>query len=136
MCALSIAPPTVDLIFFGENVNTTCKIVSKCRMSLKEIARHSTVALIWVSGHRAIDDSCKGDDLAKAGASIETTIVICELLLRIVIEDEASCFQTCKIWPDMDISRVRTTINLSRHHLRKVTGIITGHRPLDTETSP
>ena len=113
-------------------------------MSLEEIARHSLVTLNWVPRHRDIPGNCMADSLAYAGTTLNrdgSTYNVGVSLPRskqliahkfhIIASQrglvETTCGETRKIWPIIDEKRTRRALQLSRHHLRKLIAVITGH---------
>ena len=126
------------------NVYTTSKIVQECRASLEEIARHSSVTLIWVPGHRDIDGNCRADMLASAGTTLDrigpncdigVSLTTCKQLISHNLynkatarwRSESTCSESRKIWPNMDGQRSKQLLKLPRIHIRNLIGVITGH---------
>jgi len=54
-----------------DSFTTNSKTISECRKSLNEMATHLRNNLIWVPGHRNIEDNCIADELARQGTTAD-----------------------------------------------------------------
>ncbi|XP_053960810.1 uncharacterized protein LOC128865000 [Anastrepha ludens] len=128
---------------------THSDVVRSCLLSLNEISVQNSVQVIWIPGHSGFEGNCKADELARAGAAqsnvsnlptIHIPLSTCKLLIDREFHSiadrrwrvETTCVTTRQIGPSYNLKQTKTLISLSKHELRHIISLITGHCLLGT----
>jgi len=132
-----------------DSFTTNSKTISECRKSLNEMATHLRNNLIWVPGHRNIEDNCIADELARQGTTADILrgkdtvgmpMATCKLHLRQRLytlsnnrwNSISTCHNSRLTWPNYNSKRTKTLLQCSREDISTFLNALTGHCPLGT----
>lgn len=126
----------------------TSGLVMDCITALNEVSTSNALEISWIKGHQGNEGNEKADELARQGSGccpygpepiLTPTVNTLHNLIKHKIQEshkhmwlkETSCRQGRAAIAAPSKQHTKYYLNLSRSHLRTITGIVTGHCKLN-----